>query len=160
MKSLIYVLVLILIINSSYILLNSDRTTYYSAISSQSEESIDREITKLDNAKKSSVNNAYLGAMLMKKAGFLKGVNNKVKTFKKGAGLLEGEIRIIRDNVEYRFLRLIIQEHAPKILKYNKNLEEDKKVVLTGYEKLDPDLQKIIKNYSASSGVIKKEDLK
>lgn len=96
----------------------------------------------------------------MKKAGFLKGVNNKVKTFKKGAGLLEGEIRIIRDNVEYRFLRLIIQEHAPKILKYNKNLEEDKKVVLTGYEKLDPDLQKIIKNYSASSGVIKKEDLK
>ena len=160
MKNLIYVPVLLLILISSFVLRSFDKDSYYEALSGQSEESIDKEIAKLDNEKKGSLNNAYLGALLMKKAGFLKGVNNKIKTFKRGAGLLEEEIKSNPNNTEYRFLRLTIQEHAPKILKYNKNLEEDKRVVISGYKKLEPDLQKIIKNYSANSGVIKMEDLK
>lgn len=160
MKNIIYVPVLLLIVISSFVLRNFDKDSYYEALSGQSVENIDKEIAKLDHATKSSLNNAYLGALLMKKAGFLKGVNNKVKTFKKGAGLLEEEIKNSPDNTEYRFLRLAIQENAPKILKYNKNLEEDKRVIISGYRKLEPDLQKIIKNYSANSGVIKKEDLK
>ena len=160
MKNLIYVPILLLIGISSFVLQGFDRDSYYKALSGQSEESIDIEIAKLNNVTNGSVNNAYLGALLMKKSGFLRGVNNKIKTFKRGVGLLEVEIKSNPDNTEYRFLRLTIQEHAPKILKYNKNLEEDKRVIISGYRKLEPDLQKIIKNYSANSGVIKKEDLK
>lgn len=159
MKNLIYIQLFFLILLSSFTIGNADRTAFYEALSGQSETVVDKEIALLDSEKKTSLTNAYLGAMLMKKAGFLKGAGHKVKTFKKGAGLLEEEIKRSPGNAEFRFLRLSIQEHAPKILKYNKNLEEDRKIVVSGYEKLDPDLKKIIRKYSANSAIINQQDL-
>ncbi len=75
---------------------------------------------------------AYQGALYMKKADFVKGVKDKIKTFKKGAQILEDEIAKKPSNAEFRFLRLAVQEHAPRILKYNKNINEDKKAVIDG----------------------------
>ena len=160
MKNLICIHFLFLVIIASSGFKNADRVSYYEALAGQSEDKVDSEISKLDNAGETSLNNAYLGAMLMKKAVFLKGPAIKIKTFKKGAGMLEEEIKRNPDNTEYRFLRLSVQEHAPKILKYYRQLEEDRQAVVNGYGKLEPDLKKIIKNYSVSSGVIKSSDLK
>lgn len=151
-----YFLIIVSALGFSY----PDRASYYTALSGYSEDDIDREISKLDNTRETSLSNAYLGAMLMKKAGFIKGVTIKIKTFKKGAGLLEEEIKKNPDNIEYRFLRLGVQEHAPKILKYNKRLQEDRQEIINGFEKLEPELKKIIKNYSVSSVVIRSSDLK
>ena len=137
-----------------------DKGVYYKALSSGEEASIDKVLAKLETEKSSSKVNAYKGAMTMKKAGFVKGVGGKVKTFKKGASLLEDEIKSNPGNTEFRFLRLTVQEHAPGILKYNKEIDADKQAVVSGYGKLDADLKNVIADYAKDSKVLKESDLK
>lgn len=144
----------------SFTVVQIDKKAFYNTLSSGSEEMIDNELKVLDQANASSQVTAYQGALLMKKAGFVKGVKGKVKTFKMGAKKLEGEIEKRPASVEYRFLRLTIQEHAPKILNYDKKMEEDKAIVMAGYEKCDTSLKSVIANYSLSSKVLKESDLK
>lgn len=140
--------------------INLDRSAFYKALSGSSETAIDPVLRKLEEGKGNAESDAFTGALRMKKAGFVKGAGNKVKMFKSGALLLEDQIKNFPKNVEYRFLRLSIQEHAPKILKYNKNLDEDKKMIISAYAKMDPDLKKVIKNYASSSKIINQDDLK
>lgn len=137
-----------------------DKLAYYKALSSGEEESIDRVLARLESEKASPKVNAYKGALTMKKAGFVKGVGGKVKTFKKGAHLLEDEIKGNPGNTEFRFLRLTVQEHAPGILKYNKEIDADKQAVVSGFEKLDADLKTVITDYARDSKVLKESDLK
>lgn len=137
-----------------------DKGTYYKALSSGQEESIDNMLAKLEAEKATSKMNAYKGALTMKKAGFVKGVGGKVKTFKKGAHLLEDEIKSNPGNTEFRFLRLTVQEHAPGILKYNKEIDADKQAVVSGYDKLDAELKNVIADYAKDSKVLKGSDLK
>lgn len=137
-----------------------DKGVFYKALSSGQEDSIDRALARLQTEKSSPKVNAYKGALTMKKAGFVKGVGGKVKTFKKGAELLEDEIKSNPDNTEFRFLRLTVQEHAPGILKYNKEIDADKQAVVSGYDKLDADLKTVIADYAKDSKVLKGSDLK
>ena len=137
-----------------------DKEVYYKALASGQEESIDKVLAKLDAEKSSSKINAYKGALTMKKAEFVKGVGGKVKIFKKGATLLEEQIKSNPGNTEYRFLRLTVQEHAPGILKYNKEIDADKQAVVSGYDKLDADLKSVIADYAKDSKVLKESDLK
>ncbi|MGV3602140.1 MAG: hypothetical protein ACO1N1_13095 [Dyadobacter fermentans] len=137
-----------------------DKATFYEALSSGEEDSIDKMLSKLESEKSTPKVNAYKGALTMKKAGFVKGVGGKVKTFKKGAHLLEDEIKSNPGNTEFRFLRLTIQEHAPGILKYNKEIDADKQAVVSGYARLDADLKNVIAGYAKDSKVLKESDLK
>ncbi|WP_353720881.1 hypothetical protein [Dyadobacter sp. 676] len=137
-----------------------DKETYYKALSSGQEESIDKMLARLETEKATPKLNAYKGALTMKKAGFVKGVGEKVKTFKKGVHLLEDEIKNNPGNTEFRFLRLTVQEHAPGILKYNKEIDADKQAVVSGYDKLDADLKNVIADYAKDSKVLKESDLK
>lgn len=158
-KSLIIILVCLTSL-TAFRFIQLEKKDFYKALSSGEEAAIDRAIAGLEKGKSSSRTNAYKGALTMKKAGFEKGVKEKVRTFKKGAYLLEDEIKSNPANTEYRFLRLTIQEHAPKVLKYNKQLEEDKQAVIAGYDKLDNDLKLIVSNYAKDSKVLKQADLK
>lgn len=134
-----------------------DREKLFAALSGESVRLVEAELLKLENIGGES---AYVGALLMKKAGFEKGAGNKLRTFKRGAKILESEIEKHPESVEYRFLRLIIQERAPAILKYNKDIEKDKKALIIGYSGIEPELRKIIRNYADGSGVLSKEELK
>jgi hypothetical protein len=136
------------------------RKSYYEALSGGEEMPIDNMLEKLEKEKASAKVNAYKGALIMKKAGFVKGVGGKVKTFKKGAHLLEDEIKNNPENTEFRFLRLAVQEHAPKILKYNKELDDDRQAIIQGYSKLDSDLKEVIAGYVKDSEILKPSDLK
>jgi len=136
-----------------------EKTEFYKAFSSTSEVSIDAMLTKLGTETESSLTHAYQGALYMKKAEFVKGVGGKVKTFKKGAHLLENEIKKNPDNAEYRFLRLAIQEHAPKILHYDKNLDEDKTAVTNGFTKFNASLKSVVTNYAKDSKILKESSL-
>ncbi|WP_229216659.1 hypothetical protein [Dyadobacter sp. 3J3] len=144
---------------SAFRIVEVDRAEFYEALSSKTEEGIDKMISRLDLEKSSSIVNAYQGALYMKKANFVKGVNMKVKTFKKGAHLLEDEIGKNPSNTEYHFLRLAIQEHAPGILGYNKNKDEDKVAIVKGFSKLNSSLKSVISNYAKDSKVLKESDL-
>ncbi|MEN8119826.1 MAG: hypothetical protein ABFS35_05745 [Bacteroidota bacterium] len=149
-------------INSSKLVVvhNSiDIHKYYSAFSGGSLVKINEMIIFLEKEKASSVVNAYKGALLMKKASLIDIPAKKLKLFKGGRLLLESEIKNNPQNIEYRFLRLSIQEHAPKFLKYNKTILYDKNLVVKGYKKINKVLQKIIKEYSKSSGILKEYEL-
>ena len=64
----------------------------------------------------------FTGALLMKKAGFNAPPAIKLHLFKSGHKMLEAAIRNNPENAEFRFLRLIIQEHAPGILGYKNDI--------------------------------------
>lgn len=107
-------------------------------------------IDRLENTTTSD-KNAYRGALLMKKAGYQKTPKDKLSLFKQGRLLLEKEIETNSKNTEYHFLRLIIQENAPKMLKYNTNIVEDAAWVKKHYTEVNSDVRSAIVNYSKTS---------
>lgn len=133
---------------------NVSSTEFYKVFSSSDEKKIDANIILLKNSKNAQ-QKAYLGALLIKKSDFQKDVKIKIATFKEGAKILENEISLDKDNVEFRFIRFIIQENAPKILKYNLNIEEDKKIIVQNYKNTNAFLQNEIVKYSKIFNSIK-----
>lgn len=153
LKIVFYLAFFSFIINQHHI----DRKSYYEVLSGQSLEKIEQKIAFLEKAGKSSIHNAYLGGLYMKKASFLTKPKEKIDTFNKGKELLETEIKLFPNNTEYRFIRLILQEHAPQFLKYNSNIEEDKIVIVKMYSTLDKELQIIIQDYTKTSAILTPE---
>lgn len=138
---------------------NIDRSSFYAIYSTPSLDGINSLIAKLENGSPSSESNALLGALLMRKSGLINNRKEQLNSFKKGRILLEKEIEESPNNAEYRFLRITIQEQAPKILGYNKNLDQDLKVLLKGYRDLSPEAKKAIVGYAKTSRVLKNADL-
>jgi hypothetical protein len=134
-----------------------DKISYYQILKNGSLTEINNEIALIDA---SSLKNkdAFIGALMMKKAGLLKVAKEKLDNFKKGATKLETILRADTSNVEYHFLRLIIQEHAPKVVKYNKNISEDAAFIKKNYNELPSDVQKILIDYSQTSKALKPQD--
>ena len=97
---------------------------------------------------------AYSGALRMKLSGMLSGTSLKLSLFKDGKKRLEQAIAEDSTKAEYRFLRLIIQENAPSILRYNNKLTEDKNFILLHFSSLNPVLKSEIKKYSATSKIL------
>lgn len=131
----------------------------YDALSSENVATIDAQIKQLA-ADKENLHQAYAGTLLMKKAGLIKGPGKKLKTFKEGREKLEKAIESDTDNGEYRFLRLMIQENAPDILGYNKDIKEDAAIIQQKYSSLKPEVKEAIQSYSAESKILKSLSLK
>jgi hypothetical protein len=79
---------------------------------------------------------AYKGAVLTAMAKYAKAKKDKKEFFKKGAELLEFAVYSQPNDIEIRTIRLSIQENAPKFLKYNKSIPEDKEFILKNYKKI------------------------
>ncbi len=135
------------------------RGQFFKAFSSKNKEQIDQVLETLGRAD-GEMARAYEGALLMKKAGLIKGAGEKLKMFKKGHKIFESELAAHPGNVELRFIRLCIQENAPKILKYKAEIEEDKTYVVKGFASLPGDLRKHILDYAESSNVLTPGELK
>lgn len=132
-----------------------DKKHFYETISSNKLLLIDRELKHLENTTLIPNQNAYRGALWMKKAGLENKSIEKLKFFKKGKELLETAIEKDQQNVEWRFLRLIIQENAPKLLGYNSNIQEDSVFIKEHFNTLSTLLQEIILDYANSSKELK-----
>jgi hypothetical protein len=91
----------------------------------------------------------------MKKAGMAGKAKEKLSLFKSGRSKLESSISKDNTNTEYRFLRLLIQEHAPKVVKYRNKLEEDTQNIQANYKNLSPILQQVILDYCKKSTILK-----
>ena len=131
-----------------------DKSAFYTALEAGNAEEIDAQL----NIVKTSANAekiAYEGTLLMKKAGMVGKPKDKLKLFKTGRTKLESSIASDKENTEYRFLRLIIQEHAPKIVKYKSNLEEDSQLIRSNFSSVSASLQQIILDYSKKSKILK-----
>lgn len=145
-------------IQGKNILQKFDRSVFYAAIKSDKVEDINHELEILKSAP-GSEKEAFEGTLLMKKAGLVKIPAEKLKLFK--AGRIKLETALAKDSTvtEYRFLRLIIQEHAPKIVKYRKELMVDKLYIQKTFKTLSPVVQQAIRDYSKGSKVLQPADL-
>lgn len=141
---------------------NITKQEFYSVLKEDRIQKINQMIQKVEKQNaNASLKNAYKGALLMKKAGILEGSpGRKMEVFKQGSALLEKEIDKHPNNVEYRFLRLSIQENAPKILRYYKNIKADKTLIANKYSGLDKELKIVIKAYTRKSKYLATNDLK
>ncbi len=132
-----------------------DKSAFYKAISSTNEEVINAQLVAV-KASSIAEKEAYEGALLMKKAGVIKGAaKEKLSLFKTGRAKLEAAIAKDKDNIEYRFLRLIIQENSPKIVKYKSDIEQDSQLVRSNFKNLSESLQLVITDYSKTSKALK-----
>jgi hypothetical protein len=134
-----------------------DKTAFYNVMSSGDIDAINSEI---DMVKNTSPNNkeGYEGALLMKKAGFPAPPKKKLKLFKEGRMKLESALLADNENTEFHFLRLAIEENAPKIVKYHADIEKDKLFVQKNFKNLSPSVQHAILDYCKKSKVLHAED--
>jgi hypothetical protein len=102
---------------------------------------------------------AFEGVLLMKKADLIENKKEKLNLFKSGKTKLEAVIAKDTLNAEFRFFRLQIQEHAPKVVKYRDKLESDKAFISQMYKSLAPEIQQAILDYSKQSKILQLSDL-
>lgn len=131
-----------------------DKSIFYKVIASESTAQIDTQISIVTKSLLPE-KEAFEGVLLMKKAGMVEKAKDKLNLFKTGRLKLELAISKDNNNTEYHFLRLLIQEHAPKIVKYRNKLEEDSENIRTNFKNLSPVLQQVIIDYCKKSTILK-----
>ena len=131
-----------------------DKSAFYSAMASDNMETVNNQLAVI-KAAQINEKNAYEGALLMKKAGLVAKASEKISLFKAGRTKLEAAIKKDKENAEFNFLRLIIQEHAPKIVNYNDNIQTDVAAIRSNYKTLHPVVQQAISDYTKKSKVLK-----
>lgn len=134
--------------------INFDKSAFYAAMASDNLQEINAQLN-IVKAALFNEKDAYEGALLMKKAGFNTKAKEKLNLFKAGRMKLESAIKKDTGNTEFNFLRLIIQEHAPKVVNYHDELENDSLLIRTNYKTLSPIVQQAISDYSKKSKVLK-----
>ena len=134
-----------------------EKATFYRAMASGTLTDIDNELTNLESAPVDE-RNAYEGILLMRKAGLVGKPKDKLHFFKTGRMKFQIAFMADSNNTEFRFLRLGIQEHAPKIVKYRSDIKTDKAYVKEHFKSLSPVVQHAVIEYSKTSKVIRPED--
>jgi len=137
--------------------LRFDKEAFYNVMANGDVNAIDNELIVVTGY--ATINKeGYEGALLLKKAGLISGPRKKLDLFKAGRIKLETAILNNPDNVENHFLRLAIEEHAPKIVKYHADIETDKAIVKREFKNLSPVVQHAILDYCKNSKVLHAED--
>jgi|SRR5690606_6860609 len=94
-----------------------------------------------------SIKLAYMGAAKVLNARYIK-LTARKKVIDEGTDMIERAVEKNPNNTEIRLIRLSIQENLPKILNYNKNINEDKEKVLEALNSSsDANLKKMIQGY-------------
>lgn len=97
---------------------------------------------------------AYKGASLTLLAKFANKVKDKVRDFKSGSELIDAMVAEHPENIEIRYIRLSVQENSPKIVKYKRNIEEDKTFILDNFKSVSSSaVSSMIKDYVGQSNV-------
>lgn len=141
-------------VGSDPFLRNFDKSAFYTAMASSVIDEVDAQIAVVRG---SSIieKEAYEGALLMKKSGLVTKAKDKLSLFRSGRSKLETSVLKDNSNAEFRFLRLIIQEHAPKIVNYRGDLEKDSQLIRSNFKVLPQVVQQAIIDYSKKSSILK-----
>lgn len=130
-----------------------DKKAFYVVMASNSISLIDNTLSDVKDLA-TSQRGAYEGALMMKKAGLVANSKNKLNLFKAGRYKLETLLAKDTTNTEWRFLRLMIQENAPRILNYRRELDMDSQFIVKFYKSLSPDVQQAVIDYSKKSKIL------
>jgi ribosomal protein S20 len=102
---------------------------------------------------------AYKGAVLTLMAKHAKAIKEKKMYFKEGVQFLESAVDKAPNDLEIRYLRLSVQEHAPKLVKYSSNIEEDKRFIQEKFKTQgNTVLKTYIKSYVKASSLFTDEE--
>jgi hypothetical protein len=134
-----------------------ERTAFYTVMASGNLDAINDQISIVE-ASSTPNKEGYEGALLMRKAGKMPTPKQKLKFFKEGRIKLETALLADNDNTEYHFLRLAIEEHAPKIVKYHNDINKDKFMIQKNFKSLPQSVQHAIIDYIKNSKVLHSED--
>jgi len=143
--------------NQSHAQQKFNKAAFYAVIDSSDVAAIDDEL-EIIKASSLTGKDGYEGVLLMRKAGKVSGAKKKLDLFKAGRIKLETAIIAEPDNTEFRFLRLAIEEHAPKIVKYHGDLDKDKAIIQKNFKTLPQSVQHAIISYAKKSKVLHAED--
>ncbi len=157
MKAIVLILFCSFFAKTNLLAQQFNKTEYYAILKTGTVSEINNEMALID-ASSLGGKEAFAGTLQMKKAGLLKVPKEKLSNFKKGATKLEMVLRSDTSNVEYRFLRLIIQEHSPRVVKYRSRIEDDAAFIKKNYKALSPEVQKVVIDYSQTSKALKPQD--
>ena len=127
-----------------------DKRAYYRDLSSGDSVAIDRQLESLKETG-SPGKEAYEGAMLMRRAGLEKDAKRRMDRFRSGRQKLERMIARDSSNAEYRFLRLVIQEHVPKGVPYRADMDRDAAFVASQLDTMPAEAREAVRKYSKSS---------
>ena len=133
-----------------------NRPAFYKAMEENNKTLVNDQLTELKSAP-ADLQEAFMGAMLMKKASFTGPASTKLHLFKAGRKMLEAAIKQDPGNAEFRFLRLMVQEHAPGALGYKNDVEKDCLYIRKSYKSLTDEVQRVIADYSKKSKFLKLE---
>jgi hypothetical protein len=131
-----------------------NREAFYKAMQENNKALVNIQLEEL-KTEPDAVRQAFMGAMLMKRAGFVGSAGAKLHYFKEGHKMLEAAIKRDPDNAEFRFLRLMVQEHAPGVLGYKEEIEKDSQYIRKYYKSLPDEVQRVIEDYSKKSKFLK-----
>lgn len=134
-----------------------DKSEFYKTFATTDLSSINSFIQKVSEASFPE-KEAYYGALLMKKAGLVSNPKEKLSLFKQGHKKLENAISADTKNVEFRFLRLMIQENAPSILGYKNEIKEDRDVLKSSYKTMPNEAREALMEYSKNSKILHTQD--
>jgi len=134
-----------------------EKAEFYEVMKSGTLDAITNELEAIKAAPEKE-REGYEGALLMKKAGLLKKAKDRLAFFKRGRIKLETSLLADPENTEFHFLRLAIEERAPKIVKYHSDIEKDKAIVIKNFKSQSPAVRHAILDYSENSKVLHKED--
>jgi len=134
-----------------------EKAEFYTVMDSGDLAAIENQLTVVELSS-TPYKEGYEGALLMRKADKLAIPLQKLKYFKQGRIKLETAMLADKENTEYHFLRLAIEEHAPKIVKYHSDIEADKAIIIKNFKSLSPAVQNAITDYAKKSKVLKPED--
>jgi len=148
----LFIPLVVMLLGSISVLAQSgfDREAYYKAFANGEEDALDEQLGKV-TVLTGNEKDAFEGALLMRKAGTEFSPAKKLSLFKKGGKKLEAAIKSNPQNVEYRFLRLMIQENAPRIVGYDDNIKEDSALVKSKLGSLSKATQNAVSNYAKNS---------
>ena len=136
---------------------SSFKGDYYIALSSEDTVKINLQLSSISSSRSNEML-ALSGALLMKKSGFLKSGKDKLALFEKGKIMLETSIKKEYQNAEYRFLRLVIQENCPAILKYHDQVNDDAQQIRNSFQLFAPAVKKAIRDYAKKSKTLKEDE--
>ena len=136
------------------------KAKFYKALASNDKIQIEELLSNLIKQKDTNLSQGYIATLKMSKSNFEKNIQIKISLFKEGATLLDQLILEYPKQIEFKFLRCIIQEKAPKILKYNTNIQSDKKQILSEFKNQSKSLQIHIINYAKNSDIFNEKEFK
>ncbi len=76
----------------------------------------------------------YVASAIMRRAEFVFLPTTKLKYFNQGKNKLEKFIKNNPQNIEGRYVRILVQRNTPSFLGYSSNIDEDRKMILANIE--------------------------